>query len=154
MNPIKDAWRRTAARLRAVLRRTPPAYLAEDDDVVAPELAAAADMRSRMFPGLSEYAVMRLGADAPSERALADALERSERTIPANYIGEISLVSCPCTEVIRFVPFENVFDLTKRGWTVIESFYADYWRVRRWTTEAAQQPPPPVVAKSQEKTTT
>jgi hypothetical protein len=132
---LKDMWR----ALCRLLRRAEPAYLTQDlDDALGPELDVAAQMRAHTFPGLEDYARMRLGADAPSERALLDALERSARTIPPNYIGEISLVSCPCTEVIRFVPFENTADLVSRGWTVIENWYADYWRIRRWAAEQKQ----------------
>jgi hypothetical protein len=137
LNPLKDALRRATAWVRAIFRTSEPAYLTEDaGSAVAPELSAAADMRARMFPGLKEYADLRLGRDAPSERALADALERSGKTIPDGYVGDVALVTCPCTEVIRFVPFDNAHDLTGRGWTVIESWYCFHERIRRWRAKA------------------
>jgi hypothetical protein len=143
---LKDAFRNLTAYLRKIVRKAflleEPAYLTQDPDAaLAPELDVAAQMRARTFPSLKAYADMRLGADAPSERALADALERSARTIPEGHVGEVSFVSCPCREVVRFVPFENANDLVNRGWKLIESWYSDAWRLKRWRAEAEKSPP-------------
>lgn len=126
--------------------RARPWYLAEDPDDPAAlvpddlELDPALVMRERMFPDLVAFARLRMGDKAPSPDALHDALKWVPRSIPSGYFGTVALAACPCSQVLRFVPAENLFDLERQGWSTLEQFYADSWRLRRWRQEARQSP--------------
>lgn len=144
---LRNLWRAATspirnARKRWRARHVPSWALAPDGqpDVTPlppdPALDPALDLRRRMFPPLGEYARLRMGNDrAPAEGALIDALNASMRTIPSNYYGSLSLMRCPCGEIVRFTPFDNAADLERNNWTTVEQWYCDAWRVRRWYAE-------------------